>query len=384
MAVQYVKVGTETKYRKVTETIEQDVGFEDIAICRPTFFFFDFTGLKPSSPHWFFLDGVDVTKFINTTFTLNSLNNASRNSKLRDPGDAYITETQFPAAQGGPTNGGSGPVNTDTAGNLSGAFYLQSNTTTSFKVGTKVLEIIDVSSNNKEKSLSFSQVEFEALGLYDLYTEEKVTRTEAYQSAILKPVVHKPVIPVKPPSKPKNSGSSNNDKNSPAVFKSHYEPPAGASILSKEYWTGGTVTTYKKPMTSKQIQKDRNTGSKTKSAAGGSKKSGGCCFIMLEARYGDGTMDQVVRRYRDEYMTDKNRRGYYKLAEVLVPLMRKSKVVKWIVTKTMADPLVAYGKYYYGENKTGVIYTPVKNFWMKLFDILGSDTKFIRENGETV
>jgi len=115
-----------------------------------------------------------------------------------------------------------------------------------------------------------------------------------------------------------------------------------------------------------------------------SSESSGCCFIMLEARYGNGTMDEVVRRYRDEYMTDRNRRGYYKTAEVLVPLMRKSKVFKWVVTKTFADPLVSYGKYYYGENKHGVIFTPVKNFWMKLFDVVGGNTEFIRENGEVV
>ena len=112
--------------------------------------------------------------------------------------------------------------------------------------------------------------------------------------------------------------------------------------------------------------------------------TGPCCFIMLEARYGDGTMDKVVRRYRDEYMTDRNRRGYYKLAEVLVPLMRKSKAVKWIVTKTFADPLVSYGKYHYGQNKYGVLYSPVKSFWMKIFDTLGGKTEFIRENGEVV
>ncbi len=105
---------------------------------------------------------------------------------------------------------------------------------------------------------------------------------------------------------------------------------------------------------------------------------------MLEARYGDGTMDEVVRRYRDEHMTDRNRRGYYKVAEVFVPLMRKSRMFKWLVTKTFADPLVAYGKYYYGQNKYGVIYSPVKNFWMKVFDTVGSDVEFIRENGETV
>mgnify|MGYP007096785972 FL=1 len=105
---------------------------------------------------------------------------------------------------------------------------------------------------------------------------------------------------------------------------------------------------------------------------------------MLEARYGNGTMDEVVRRYRDEYMTDRNRRGYYRMAEVLVPLMRKSKTFKWIITKLFADPLVSYGKYYYGQNKHGVVFSPVKNFWMKIFDIVGGDTKFIRENGEVV
>lgn len=111
---------------------------------------------------------------------------------------------------------------------------------------------------------------------------------------------------------------------------------------------------------------------------------GGCCFIMLEARYGDGTMDDVVRRYRDEHMTQRNKRGYYKLAEVFVPLMRKYPAFKWLVTKTFADPLVSYGKYYYGQNKRGMLYSPVKAFWMKVFDVLGTDTEFVRENGKVV
>ncbi len=381
MALEYKKVGTETRYREETDTIEQDIGFEDIPVCRPSFFFFDFTGLKPSSPHYFFLDGEDVTKYINSSFTLNSYNNASRTSLLRDPGDTYVTETQFPAAQGGPTNGGSGPVNTDSAGNLSGAFYLQSNSTTSFKVGTKVLSVIDVSSNNKIAALSYSQTEFEALGLYDLYYETTTSNTVAYEADIYD------WVEVPDPVPPASSGSSNDNNNGGAIFYSHYEPPEGKNFWEEGYFTEGYTTTYTTGQTNQQIQADRGTADRNdggSSAAGGTTSSGGCCFIMLEARYGDGTMDKVVRRYRDEYMTDKNRRGYYRLAEVLVPLMRKSRAVKWIVTKTMADPLVAYGKYYYGENKTGVVYTPIKNFWMKLFDTLGGDTKFIRENGEVV
>lgn len=137
-------------------------------------------------------------------------------------------------------------------------------------------------------------------------------------------------------------------------------------------------------LTRKYVGKKDSGGNDDGGGASKDDSGGGCCFIMLEARYGNGTMDEVVRRYRDEHMTDRNRRGYYKVAEVLVPLMRKSPIIKWLVTKTFADPLVSYGKYYYGQNKHGVLYSPVKSLWMKLFDTVGGDTEFIRENGEVV
>lgn len=113
--------------------------------------------------------------------------------------------------------------------------------------------------------------------------------------------------------------------------------------------------------------------------------SGMCCFIFLEARYGTGAMDKVVRRYRDEMMTAQNRRGYYKLSEVLVPLMRKSKLIKFMVRAFMTTPLVAYGKAYYGEGlKVGLLLKPAVNMWLSLFDYLGMDHEFLRENGELV
>jgi hypothetical protein len=63
--------------------------------------------------------------------------------------------------------------------------------------------------------------------------------------------------------------------------------------------------------------------------------------------------------------------------------MRESRVFKFLVTKTFADPLVCYGKYYYGENRWGWIFRPMERFWMRVFDVVGGDTEFIRENGET-
>lgn len=142
--------------------------------------------------------------------------------------------------------------------------------------------------------------------------------------------------------------------------------------------TGGVSTSSGSPMGG------ISSGGGSAASGGGGGGGGGCCFIMLEARYGNGTMDRVVRRYRDEKITDRNKRGYYKLAEVFVPLMRKSKLFSFIVVKTFADPAVCYAKWYYGENKWGWIFKPLEKFWMSLFDTLGSDTKFIRENGETV
>lgn len=109
-----------------------------------------------------------------------------------------------------------------------------------------------------------------------------------------------------------------------------------------------------------------------------------CCFIFLEARYGNGTMDKVVRRFRDEHMTARNKRGYYKLSEVLVPLMRKYRPVKWLVRALMTDPMVSYGKWHYGQGKVGRLFAPITKFWLGLFNFLGGEHQFIRENGEVV
>ena len=181
-----------------------------------------------------------------------------------------------------------------------------------------------------------------------------------------------------------SSSSSSNDDDPNSIFN----PNSPINTAGKPSYTNPASDPYAEPgRPTKSSSSSNQTSSSTASAnqaAASTASSGGCCFIMLEARYGDGTMDEVVRRYRNEHMNDRNRRGYYKVAEVFVPLMRKSKIFKWIVTKTFADPLVSYGKYYYGQNKHGVIYSPLKNFWMKVFYIVGGNTEFIRENGEVV
>jgi hypothetical protein len=154
----------------------------------------------------------------------------------------------------------------------------------------------------------------------------------------------------------------------------------GAALDEVGAGRGAAWDTYKTEGEHWAAKKKADEMAQNRGGGGG----GGCCFIFLEARYGDGTMDEVVRRFRDEHMTDKNKRGYYKVSEVLVPLMRKSKVVRFLVRATMTDPLVSYGKYHYGKGKLGKIFKPLKNFWLKVFNYLGDDHEFIRENGEVI
>jgi len=113
-----------------------------------------------------------------------------------------------------------------------------------------------------------------------------------------------------------------------------------------------------------------------------SSAKGGCCFIFLEAY--DGHLPWVVRAYRDQHMTDQNRRGYYRLADKLVPLMRKSKVIKHLVRFLMTRPMTFYGRYFYKLNPWGVLGAPITAFWLLVFNWLGRKAPYIRSNGEVV
>ena len=170
----------ETRYRTVSTTLEQNLGYDLIPVCRPRFVFFQFVGLRPSTPHWIFFDGIEVTKWVNTSYTLEDFNNSSRNSTLRTPGEQFLNATSFPASLGGPT-AASGPINTDATGKLEGVFYIQSNASLSFKIGRRKLSAIDISVLNKNDCLSYAEAEYSAIGEYQLYYTYTQTSRESYQ-----------------------------------------------------------------------------------------------------------------------------------------------------------------------------------------------------------
>ena len=152
----------------ISKIEEQDLGFENVPVCRPRFIFFDFDGLKPNTAYWVFFNQVNVTNYCNTSYSINDYHNSARNSDLREPGEKYKNATGFPTALGGPTGT---PLYSDSTGSLKGAFYLQSNDTLSFPTGRLQLTVIDISVFDLTKALSYATAVYTADGQYQLYTE---------------------------------------------------------------------------------------------------------------------------------------------------------------------------------------------------------------------
>ena len=96
-----------------------------------------------------------------------------------------------------------------------------------------------------------------------------------------------------------------------------------------------------------------------------------CCFIFLEAYHGQ--LPDVVRRYRDLKAPENSarRKGYIRMSRWLVPAMRVSGFSRIAVGCLLTRPLTCYGKYFYGQNKIGILFKPVEMFWMKLWEKLG-------------
>ena len=111
------------------------------------------------------------------------------------------------------------------------------------------------------------------------------------------------------------------------------------------------------------------------SSGSGSGASGGlCCFIFLEAT--NGVLPWWVRECRDEFYEKEPlvARGYKKMARLLVPMMKKSAMVKLLVNKLMVQPITKYGGWL--KNVEGYEnckqYSKFKSFWFAVWKTLGA------------
>ena len=100
-----------------------------------------------------------------------------------------------------------------------------------------------------------------------------------------------------------------------------------------------------------------------------------CCFIFMEA-YRGKKMPWYVRRSRDEFASGPRVEGYRKMAKHLVPMMRRSMLVRSMVEFAMVSPLTRFGKWVYGEGGHGWVFAPVVAFWFMLWALMGKTINF--------
>ena len=316
MAQVYQKTGTVTKtaYRDAERVVEQDTGFETIAVCRPKFIFFKFLGLRPNTPHWIFFDDKKVTEYVNTSYSLDDYNSAPRGSQLREPGDSFIKATGFPVSLGGSTGEF---VNTDNSGTLEGAFYLQSNSTLSFPTGSHILTAIDISVLNLQDCLSFGQLTFVSTGVYDTFNQVKEIYQQQY--SYQEDVFGYVNVP-NPPAQNNGGGGGGGGNKDENLLYSHYEPRTG------------TVTKFAGGITHEEMMKQRRATGGTFNAAAknGADGDGGTsqdkkivCTAMNESYGFGGFRNLVWLAYSRKNLTKEHEVGYHTIFLPLVDIAYK-------------------------------------------------------------
>jgi hypothetical protein len=69
------------------------------------------------------------------------------------------------------------------------------------------------------------------------------------------------------------------------------------------------------------------------------------CIIVTTATHPDSEEVNITRQYRDRFLDKETLRGYYVIAEKVVPLMKKYPLFKKLVKRVLVDNLIEYGRY---------------------------------------
>jgi len=72
---------------------------------------------------------------------------------------------------------------------------------------------------------------------------------------------------------------------------------------------------------------------------------GGSCIIVTACTSPDSEEVDITREYRDKFLSPEQLRGYYMIAEKIVPAICKWRIVKRIAKRLLVDNLIAYGRH---------------------------------------
>jgi hypothetical protein len=68
------------------------------------------------------------------------------------------------------------------------------------------------------------------------------------------------------------------------------------------------------------------------------------CIIVTACTSSDSYEVNIAREYRDKYLDERTKSGYYKLASVVAPSIKKHSALKWIVKRVLVDRLIDFGE----------------------------------------
>lgn len=110
------------------------------------------------------------------------------------------------------------------------------------------------------------------------------------------------------------------------------------------------------------------------------------CIIVTACTFSDSEEVNISREYRDKFLTPEQLRGYYMIAEKVVPLINRFSIVKWLVKRFLVDNLIAYGKHELQKGPPpGTAATLITCGFLALCEHVGNrKPSFVRCNGEIV
>lgn len=111
------------------------------------------------------------------------------------------------------------------------------------------------------------------------------------------------------------------------------------------------------------------------------------CIIVTACTSADSEEVNIAREFRDKFLTPEQLRGYYMIAEKVVPWIHRFPWVKWVVKRFLVDNLIAYGRYALSSRApyAGDTAVFVTTYFLRFCGAVGRKrTVFVRANGETV
>lgn len=120
--------------------------------------------------------------------------------------------------------------------------------------------------------------------------------------------------------------------------------------------------------------------------SGGLNKVKDKCIIVTACTSADSEEVNISREYRDKFLTVAELRGYYMIAEKVVPIIQESHFAKRVMKKILVDNLIEYGRYALGRGDyPSLISRIITRSFLSLCRNIGSKRDlFVRSNGEVV